>query len=66
MTLGSEAQREIGQRQQKETANGNNQLQKIFTSQKDEVMYTKMYKEHITLNKRQIHIIYTKQIRGLK
>lgn len=64
--LGSEAQKVIGQRQQKETAKGNSQLQKMFTSQKDEVIYTKMYKEHITLNKEQIHIIYTKQIRSLE
>lgn len=45
---------------QKATAKGNSQLQKMFTSQKDEVIYTKMYKGHITLNKKQIHIIYTK------
>lgn len=45
---------------QKATAKGNSQLQKMFTSQKDEVIYTKMYKGHITLNKKQNHIIYTK------
>lgn len=69
MALGSEAQK-------RNITNaflyrkGNSKMQRLTTEgvykSDNEVIYAKMYKEHIALNKKKNHIIYIKKVRGLK